>query len=379
MLSIGVVGTSLKENERRLPVYPEHLPWIPEDVRRCMWFEEGYGSRLRYPDEYFKGYAAGCLPRDTLMTKMDLLLLPKATELDLRSMKLNAILCGWCHCVQNKRITQAAIDRRLTLIAWEAMHLWGPNSQRLVHIFYKNNEIAGYAAVLHALQLLGADGLYGPRRHVAVIGFGAVSRGAIYALHGRGFNNIHVYTRRPVHAVEYQNPDVYYHHVAIDSCGRAVVKEPWGEQRPLIEDLAKADYICNGILQNPDSPLVFVRSRDVEKLKPGAAIIDISCDEGMGFEFAKPTTFDEPTFIVGDRVVYYSVDHTPSYLWDAASREISRALVPFLDTIAAGQQAWSSNDTIRRAIEISGGCIQNRTILSFQNRTAVYPHACEEG
>jgi alanine dehydrogenase len=374
MLTIGVAGTSLKENERRVPVYPEHLSWIPEDVRKNMWFETGYGEPFHLADDYFRQHAAGAMSRNDIFAKTDLVILPKPTVSDLQCMREHQVLWGWPHCVQQVAMAQAAIDRQLTLIAWENMHAWSPKSERTMHIFYKNNEIAGYAAVLHVLQLLGADGLYGPRRRVAVIGFGSVSRGAIYALHGRGFNNIHVYTRRPVHTVVDQNPDVYYHHIRLDADGYPQIVEPWGEVHPLIEELADADFICNGVLQDTDHPMMFVRNSEVGRLKKGAVVIDISCDEGMGFEFAKPTTFDEPTFLVGNEVVYYSVDHTPSYLWNAASREISRALIPFLPAVASGPTAWEKDETIRRAIEIRNGHIQNPKILSFQQRQKRFPH-----
>lgn len=312
MLKIGVIRTSLKENERRVPIYPDHISWIPEEVRKNMWFETGYGEQFHLTDDYFQHQAGGIMSREDIVKETDLIILPKPTVHDLNGMKFQQIICGWLHCVQQVAVTQAAIDRRLTLIAWEAMHAWSTKAERTMHIFYKNNEIAGYAAVIHALQLLGIDGLYGPRRRVAIIGFGSVSRGAIYALHGRGFNNIHVYTRRPIHLVLDQNPDVYYHHIEIDADGYAHVREAWGEVRPLIEDLAEADIICNGVLQDTDQPVMFVRNNEVGRLKRGGVIIDISCDEGMGFEFAKPTSFDEPTFLVGDGIVYYSVDHIPS-------------------------------------------------------------------
>ena len=62
----------------------------------------------------------------------------------------------------------------------------------------------------------------------------------------------------------------------------------------------------------------------------GSLIVDVSCDEGMGFEWARPTTFDDPMFTVADRVDYYAVDHSPSYLWNSATWENSEALLPFL-------------------------------------------------
>jgi len=95
----------------------------------------------------------------------------------------------------------------------------------------------------------------------------------------------------------------------------------------------------------------------------------------MGFSFAKPTTFENPIFKVGKNITYYSVDHTPSYLWNAASREISRAMIPYLRIIAGGPGAWEKEPTIKKAIEIRDGIVLNPDIIIFQNRQAEYPYA----
>ena len=49
-LTFGVIGTSKKENERRVPIHPEHLLRIPEHVRRQLIFEEGYGASFGIAD-----------------------------------------------------------------------------------------------------------------------------------------------------------------------------------------------------------------------------------------------------------------------------------------------------------------------------------------
>jgi alanine dehydrogenase len=79
-------------------------------------------------------------------------------------------------------------------------------------------------------------------------------------------------------------------------------------------------------------------------------------------------------FEVGEGVHYYAVDHSPSYLWDAATWEISEALLPYLATVLDGPDAWDADPTIARAIEIRDGVVQNPKILSFQGRARDYPH-----
>ena len=80
-------------------------------------------------------------------------------------------------------------------------------------------------------------------------------------------------------------------------------------------------------------------------------------------------------FTVGQGVNYYAVDHTPSYLWNSATWEISEAILPYLRTVLEGPDAWSQVPTISRAIEIQNGGIKNPSILSFQNRESEYPYA----
>lgn len=374
---IGIFKTSLKENERRVPIYPEQLPRFPGSLRSQMVFERNYGSDYGFEDEYFLRQGSKVDERNRLLSRADIVVLPKAVPEDLAQMKSGAVLFGWVHCVQQRDMTQMAIDRRLTVIAWEAMHHWSQSDEKLLHVFYKNNEIAGYSSVLHCLQILGIDGHYGPRQRAVILGYGSVSRGAIYALQGRGFNNIHVFTRRPPHLVADQNPDVYHGQYYLGSDGSLMVRNYEGDEQPLIKELCRSDIICNGVLQDTNHPLMFVKDGQVCNLRPRSLIIDISCDEGMGFFFARPTSFIDPVFVVGNGITYYSVDHTPTYLWHAASREISKVLLNYLGTVVAGKAAWWADATVRKATEILDGVVQNVNILTFQGRRLKYPHATE--
>ena len=119
---------------------------------------------------------------------------------------------------------------------------------------------------------------------------------------------------------------------------------------------------------------MFVTNDDLDLFQRGSLIVDVSCDEGMGFEWARPTSFDEPVFTVGPGVHYYAVDHSPTYLWNSATWEISERSSRTSAPSCRGPTGGSSSDTIRRAIEIRDGVIQNPRILSFQDREPEYPH-----
>ena len=375
-LTFGVIGTSRKEDERRIPIHPEHLMRLPEKSRRQLVFEEGYGRPFGITDSEMSDQSGGVATRHELLANIGNVILPKPVLEDLEELREGGILWGYPHCVQQRSHTQAAIDRKLTLIAFEDMFVWGPDGQIGRHTFYKNNEMAGYCAVLHALQLKGIDGHYGNQRKVVIFSFGAVSRGAVYALKARGFRDITICIRRPDHEVREEVLDCHYVRIREGNEGEArmLVVEHDGTEQPLIGLINQSEVIVNGTFQEPDHPILFVTEDEMPYLKPGCLIIDVSCDEGMGFSFAKPTTFKAPMFKVG-MADYYAVDHTPSYLWESASRSISAALIVHLPTVLAGRQSWQQNETIRRAVNVDAGVIQKPDILSFQNRELTYPHA----
>ena len=374
--AFGVISTSKKEDEKRIPIHPEHLPRLPEHIRRQLIFEEGYGTSFGIEDSEIAAQTGGIATRHELLATIGKVIIPKPVVSDLEELREGGILWGWPHCVQQRAITQAAIDRKQTLIAFEDMFAWGPNGHIGRHTFYKNNEMAGYCAVLHALQLKGIDGHYGDQRKTIIFSFGAVSRGAIYALKARGFADITICIQRPDHEVREEVLDCHYVRIREGNEGEArmVVVEHDGTVSPLSDLIRQSDIIVNGALQNPDQPMLFVGEEERSSLKPDCLIIDVSCDEGMGFFFAKPTSFKRPMFKVG-LVDYYAVDHTPSYLWESASRSISAALIVHLPTVVAGHESWQQNETIRCAVNIDAGVIQKSTILSFQKRQPFYPHA----
>jgi alanine dehydrogenase len=374
-LSLGVMARSRKENERRLAIHPLHVERIEAGLRRRIYLERGYGERFGVPDERLAGFVAGLRTRDQLLADCDVLLLPKPLSQDLEELGEGQVLWGWPHCVQNEEITQLGVDRRLTLIAFEAMNHWSGDGSFSLHVFHKNNELAGYCSVLHAMQLVGSTGEYGRPLRAGVIGFGAAGRGAVTALNAFGVNDVHVLTHRDVAAVAspiHSARMVRFERDA-DNPGRSHALGESGRV-PLAAYLAGFDIVVNCVLQDPSAPLMFVTGKDLAAFSPGSLIVDVSCDTGMGFTWARPTSFAEPMFTVGSNIHYYAVDHSPSLLWNSATWEISEALLPHLAAVLGGPGAWDSDPIIRRAIEIRGGVIQNPDILSFQHRAPQYPH-----
>jgi len=374
-LRLGVLANSSKENEFRLPIHPQHFDRIDADLRERILLEHGYGDRYGVSDDHLARQVAGMGSRAEIIAASDVVLLPKPTLADVTNLRDGQVLWGWPHAVQDPKLTQISIDKRLTLIAWESMNHWTASGTFVVHVFHMNNELAGYSSVLHAMTLTGSTGHYGRHLTAVVIGFGNTARGAVTALHALGVHEVTVLTMRDVTAVASPIPSVVLDHMdrSEDDPARTIVQTDDG---PLSTAafLARHDIVVNCVLQDTDAPLMFVAESDLASFAPGTLIVDVSCDSGMGFEFARPTTFDTPMVTVGDGVAYYAVDHSPAYLWNSATWGISEALIPYLRAVMDGPAAWEKDPTIRRAVEIHAGVVQNPKILSFQGRATNHPH-----
>ncbi len=357
---IGIVGISTKENEKRYPIHSKHISQLSKKQLESLYFEENYPGLLDGDK------SLNFLSREQLFHECDLIILPKASEEEYELLRKNQILWGWVHCVQGKEMCQVAIDKNLTLIAWGNMYIWDKDTKKR-HIFSRNNEVAGYASVIHALTFNGiTSGSYGESRKVAVIGYGSTGKGAVNALLGLGCSDLTVFSKRNKFEI----------HDAINNIKFETYKlTPSGIEMngiPVVDALKEFDIIVNCVLQDPSNPMMFLSKADALTMKPGTLIIDVSCDRSMGFEFALPTTFEEPQFMIGN-VIYYSVDHSPTFFWNAASYEISGALLPYLEYIIE-HRTYEGNETLEKAIDIDHGRIVDEQIISFQNRESIYPY-----
>jgi N5-(carboxyethyl)ornithine synthase len=309
---------SHKENERRRALVPEHLALVAHP--EMLFIEEGYGEVLGYSDEEYARYGVGVVPRSEVL-RMEVICDPKLGDGDYLVELHNQIVFGWLHAVRNREIADALIDGGLTAYAWEDM------SENGRHSFWRNNEIAGEAAVAHAYMI---HGVFPYNTKVAVIGKGNTARGAVKMLSSMGAD-VTVYDRR----------------------SEALVRE----------ELPQYDVVVNAVLWDTRREDHIINLEDLDRMKKGAMIIDISCDKAGAIESSVPTTIQEPTYFTRG-VRHYVVDHTPSLFYKTSSESLSREVVKYLDLLIEGGE----NEVLRAAKCIERGEILDRRIIEFQGR-----------
>jgi N5-(carboxyethyl)ornithine synthase len=84
---LGVVGTSRKEDEKRVPIHPDHLSRLPEDIRKQLIFEEGYGAPFGLDDSFFVSQTGGVASRHELLAELGSVIIAKPVLADLEEKK----------------------------------------------------------------------------------------------------------------------------------------------------------------------------------------------------------------------------------------------------------------------------------------------------
>ena len=224
MKTIGL-PISHKENERRRALVPGDIGKIKHPGMVSV--ESGYGEALGYRDEDYRERGIHVVSRQETLSK-DVVCDPKVGDAEYLGQLHDQTVFGWIHAVQNWDITDALIHGELTAYAWEDMFEDGR------HSFWKNNEIAGEAAVYHAYMCHGVFP-YGSK--AAVLGRGNTARGAVRALNYMGAETT-VYDRRTEHLFrsELGKYDVIVNSILWDT------SRPNGTPRKLL-DVSKAEKL----------------------------------------------------------------------------------------------------------------------------------------
>lgn len=308
---------SHKENEKRRALMPVDAARIERPGQ--LIFERGYGDVLGFSDDEYLAVGAKIADRDTVLGS-DVICDPKIGDSEYLASLEGQTIFGWVHAVLNRDITDRLIDHSLTAYAWEEMYEDGR------HIFWRNNEIAGEAAIAHAYM---CHGVFPYFTKVAVLGRGNIARGAIRALYSMGAD-VRQYDR---------------HSEAL-----------------LRRELSDYDVVVNAILWDKMRKDHVIYRDDLRRMKKNAMIIDISCDRNGAIETSVPTTIEQPTYFV-DGIEHYVVDHTPALFYKSTSEAISSVLPKYLNGLIDGN--WVGND---KALIVENGCIVDDNINKFQGR-----------
>lgn len=311
-----------KAFEQRIAILPNDLI----KVKNCdhIYIEKDYGSDFHIADTDYETWGAHIVSREVAL-QQNIICDPKIGEAKyLNTLTPGTTIFGWIHAVENPKLTELLLKKKLICYAWEDMF----EDQR--HIFSDNNFIAGESAVLHALLCHGKLPL---NSQVAIIGRGNTAMGANYIMTSLGAN-VTFYNR---HMEDLLRKQISHYDIVINA---------------VLWDTARLDHI--------------LYHRDLLKMKSDALIIDVSDDLDGAIEGAQSTTFDQPTYQM-DGITIYAVNNTPSIFYKTATKSISNAVSTYIDDLICERSQKINDCKI-----ISNGIINDgkiKTAIDKQHKT----------
>ena len=134
------------------------------------------------------------------------------------------------------------------------------------------------------------------------------------------------------------------------------------------EEIKHADLIIGAVLI-PGAKAPHLITRDMLKLmKPGTVVVDVAVDQGGCIETCKPTTHENPTYIIDD-IVHYCVANMPGAVPYTSTLALTNATLPYALELAnkGWKKACADNQDLRKGLNIINGDVVYKGVADAFN------------
>jgi alanine dehydrogenase len=298
-----------------------------------------------FSDELYKDAGAKMLPEASeVWGNAEMIVKVKEPLKDeFKFLREDLIVFTYLHLAAARPLTEQLLKRRTTGISYETIEL----SDGSLPLLMPMSEVAGRLAVqmgswsLEApnggmgILLPGVSGV-APGR-VLVLGAGTVGKNAIRVAMGIGATVV-VIDKDP-NKLRYLD-DIYHGRLVTLVANIATIEA----------ELEKADLVIGAVLLPGAKAPRLIKREHLSHMKPGSVIVDVSIDQGGIAETSKPTTHEDPTYVV-DGVVHYCVANMPGAVPKTSTAALTNATLPYVLEIAD----LSPIDAARRSPALARG------------------------
>lgn len=356
-MEIGI-PKEIKNNESRVGMTPAGVLELTHRGH-TVFVQSGAGLGSGFPDEEYKRVGARIL--DTIgqvysMSEM-IVKVKEPIKEEYGMVQKGQVIFTYFHFASSERLTQAMIDSRAVCVAYETVE----DEDGSLPLLTPMSEVAGRMAIQQGAKYLekpvkGRGVLLGgvpgvPPGRVLVLGAGTVGIQAAKMAAGLGAHVtiLDVNMKR----LRYVN-DVMPSHVVTE----------FSSEYNIRKHVRSHDLIVGGVLlKGGKAPKLITRDM-LKTMRPGTVIVDVAVDQGGCVETTRPTTHENPTYLIDD-VVHYCVANMPGAVPYTSTMALTNVTLPYVLSLAdkGWERACREDASLQKGLNIVKGEIVYEELL----------------
>lgn len=326
IMKIGV-PKEMKNGENRVALTPGGVYELV-NYGHEVFVQESAGEGSGFPDEDYRDAGAIMLPSLEAVYAMGELIVkvkePIPVEYSL--IKRNQVIFTYFHFASSENLTRAMIASKAVCIAYETVS----DADGSLPLLTPMSEVAGRMAIQQGAKYLekpvkGRGVLLGgvpgvPPGRVLILGAGVVGVQAAKMAAGLGAHVtiLDINMKRLRHINDVMPPHVVTEYSSVYNIRRHIKNH---------------DLIIGAVLiPGAKAPRLITRAM-LKEMRPGTVMVDVAVDQGGCFETTRPTTHEEPTYIIND-IVHYCVTNMPGAVPYTSTLALTNVTLPYIIKLA---------------------------------------------
>jgi len=351
------VPKEIKVRESRVGLVPNSVAELTNRGHKVL-VETNAGAGIGASDDVYRAAGAEIAPdAKTVFERAEMIVKVKEPQPgEWVQLSADQILFTYLHLAADPAQTRGLMESGCTAIAYETI----TDNQGGLPLLAPMSEVAGRLAVIEGAANLKANaggrgllisGVPGTTpAEVVVIGGGVVGVNAAKMAVGLGARV--TVLDRSVPRLRYLS-DIFGSSITTRYSSGAIIEET----------CRNADLVIGAVLIPGASAPKLISKSFLSEMKPGSVLVDVAIDQGGCFETSKPTTHDNPTYII-DNVVHYCVANMPGSVPLTSSEALNNATLPHVLALAdKGLAALDQDPHLMNGLNIRGGRITYQAVI----------------
>ena len=347
------VPKETKTNENRVALVPAGCEAFVA-AGHTVILEKGAGVGSGFPDEAYSAVGGRVVATAAEVWSAAEMIMkvkePIASEWS--RMRKGQLIYTYFHFAADPELTRAVLASGAIAIAYETVQLPGGELPLLTPM----SEVAGRMAVQEGAKYLervfgGSGILLGGVPGVApgevlIIGGGVVGINAAKMAAGLGAHVV---------ILDVSLERLRY----LDDVLPANVDTSFSNRHNILDAISRADLVIGAVLVPGAKAPHLLRRIDLARMKPGSVIVDVAVDQGGCVETIKPTTHEDPTYVV-DGILHYGVANMPGAVPRTSTLALTNATLPY--GIKLARQGWKAACRADRALRLGLNVVDGKVV-----------------